>query len=120
ILSLALFAGVSLAQPTADAKSDAQLLLSPYYYGGYPYGYGHYLGKRSADAEAKSDAQFYAPYYYGGYPYGYGHYLGKRSADAKPEAKSDAQFYSPYYYGGYPYGYGHYWERDLLMPSQRP
>merc|ERR1712055_528646 len=67
------------------------------YYGGYlgRYGYGgygHYLGKRSADADS------YYGGYLGGYGYGgYGHYLGKRSAEAKP------------YYGGYGgYGYGGY------------
>merc|ERR1711970_327129 len=68
----------------------------PYYGGyleGYGYGgYGHYLGKRSADADS------YYGGYLGGYGYGgYGHYRGKRSAEAKP------------YYGGYGgYGYGGY------------
>jgi hypothetical protein len=32
-------------------------------YRGYPYAYGgHYLGKRSADAEPKADAQYYGGY----------------------------------------------------------
>merc|ERR1712136_586177 len=59
-------------------------------------GYGHYLGKRSADADS------YYGGYLGGYGYGgYGHYLGKRSAEAKP--------YYGLGYGGYGYGgYGGY------------
>merc|ERR1712061_641571 len=76
--------------------------------------YGHYLGKRSADAEPGAK-----PYIVGHYPYGngyalghgvyygglYGHYLGKRSADAKSEAKPES---NPYYgYGGYGYGLGY-------------
>jgi len=95
-------------------------------YGGYGLGYGgvHYLGKRSADAEPKADAD---PYYYGGYGLGYAHhgyglgyggyyghrlgyagyhglgYYGKRSADAEPKADAD-----PYYYGGYGLGYAHH------------
>merc|ERR1711973_343810 len=89
---------------------------------------GHYIGKRSADADA------YYGYAYGAYPYAYrayaaavpfgsstgldpitqgldpvtqgvavpayGHYIGKRSADA------DA--YYGYTYGAYPYAYGAY------------
>merc|ERR1739842_72877 len=66
------------------------------YYGGYyghpygyrAYGYGHYLGKRSADAEPEADAEagvalyghaFGYPYglrAYGAYPYAYGGYYG--------------------------------------------
>merc|ERR1712136_179839 len=54
----------------------------PYYggvLGGYGYGgYGHYLGKRSAEADS-----YYGGVLLGGYGYGgYGHYLGKRSAEA--------------------------------------
>merc|ERR1719147_198019 len=91
----------------------------PYYgYGGY---YGHYLGKRSADADAYYAAYPYAYGYAAAVPfgsstgldpitqgldaatqgyvpyYGYaGHYIGKRSADA------DA------YYAAYPYAaYGY-------------
>merc|ERR1712157_325385 len=73
--------------------------------------YGHYYGKRSADAEPtaaaepKADADAYYGYYghplaYHGYGYArhYGHYYGKRSADAEPAA--DAAY-------GY-YGYGHH------------
>merc|ERR1712126_533318 len=46
--------------------------------GGHGYGgYGHYLGKRSAEADS------YYGGVLGGYGYGgYGHYLGKRSAKA--------------------------------------
>merc|ERR1712027_132146 len=68
---------------------------APYTYGayGYPYGaYGlgyngyalggaHFIGKRSADAEAKPEA------WYGAYGYGYSGY--------------------PYGYAGYPYAYGY-------------
>merc|ERR1711982_58000 len=79
---------------------------------GYPYAYGAYYGKRSADAEPEADADaallygaygyggyglgyagygyagypYAAGYAYGGYPYAYGAYYGKRSADAEPEA----------------------------------
>merc|ERR1712198_831043 len=75
------------------------------YLGGYGYGgYGHYLGKRSADADS------YYGGYLGGYRYGgYGHYLGKRSAEAKP--------YYGLGYGGYGYGglYGGYVRKiDLI------
>merc|ERR1719447_1963148 len=97
------------------------------YYGGHLggyHGYGgyvHYLGKRSADADAvatadaDADPGFYGRYYgghlggylgYGGYG-GYGHYRGKRSADADAEPG----FYRGYGgYGGYRGygGYGHY------------
>merc|ERR1712145_39047 len=57
------------------------------YYGGHR-GYGHYLGKRSADADAEPG--FHGRYYggfrggYRGYG-GYGYYRGKRSADAEGE-----------------------------------
>merc|ERR1712121_184112 len=69
---------------------------------GYPYGYsgyyGHYLGKRSADAEpeAKADAALlYGAYGYGGYGLGYAGYAGYGYA-------------APYSYGyaGYPYAWG--------------
>merc|ERR1712203_555818 len=64
----------------------------PYYgYGHHAYGaYGHYYGKRSADAEAEAEAEpeaFYGAY---GYPYGLGYNLG----------------YAGYGYAGYPYTYG--------------
>merc|ERR1712168_1541133 len=92
---------------------------------------GHYIGKRSADADAEA---YYAPYAYGAYHYGVpfgsstgldpitqgldavtqgavipGHYIGKRSADAEAEADADAEaYYAPYAYGAYPYAYGAY------------
>merc|ERR1712158_128513 len=75
VLAFALFAAV-IAEPEAEASPDA------YYgyagYGGYGrgYGYGHYLGKRSADADAEaSPALFYGayghPFHYGVHPYAY-------------------------------------------------
>merc|ERR1712038_378249 len=67
---------------SADAEPEAEA--DAYYgyggygrygYGGYGYGrgygyggYGHYLGKRSADAEAEPHLGYY------GYPYAYGYY----------------------------------------------
>merc|ERR1719251_695949 len=58
------------------------------YYGYGHYAYGHYYGKRSADADADAEA-FYGTY---GYPYGLGYNLG----------------YAGYGYAGYPYAtYGH-------------
>merc|ERR1712007_367144 len=87
----------------------------PYAYGAYyrPYAGYHYLGKRSAEAEPKADAEadpalLYSTYGYGypsvysglHHPYAYGayyrpyagyHYLGKRSAEAEPEANADAE-----------------------------
>merc|ERR1711884_869385 len=85
---------------------------------GYPY-YGHYLGKRSADAVAGAvpfgsstgldpitqgldpvtqgvalPYHGYAAYGYG-YPYFGHHLIGKRSADADADA----------YYAGYPFAY---------------
>merc|ERR1712088_298590 len=111
LLAIALVAGV-LAEPESKPWYGYGGLYGGYGgygYGGYGLGYGHYLGKRSADAEpeTKSEAN---PWLVGYYPYGngyalghyghyYGHYLGKRSADAEPESK-------PWYgYGG---GYGGY------------
>jgi len=110
-------------------------------YNGYATGYGHYLGKRSADADSEAEAKpwlAYANYGYAGYPYAsayglanphlttystaayaypyaatYGHYLGKRSAEAeaKPEAWYGAYGYAGYghrAYAGYaPYSYGY-------------
>merc|ERR1712029_1334788 len=62
-------------------------------YGGYPYAYGAYYGKRSADAEPEADAAYlYGAYGYGGYGLGYARY----------------GYGYPYAYGGYgyPYAYG--------------
>ena len=104
-----------------SAEADAE----PHYgYAGYGYGLpgysyarfgGHYLGKRSADAEPEAEAEADAEpgyyvgrtiYGYPGYGYGYGyHHYGKRSAEAEP-----AYGYYGHAYGyGYPraYGYGY-------------
>merc|ERR1712126_390095 len=80
---------IALAAVYAEPESK------PYYgavLGGYGYGgYGHYLGKRSAEADS-----YYGGVLLGGYGYGgYGHYLGKRSAEADS------------YYGGVLGGYGY-------------
>merc|ERR1712001_661663 len=56
------------------------------YYGYGHHAYGHYYGKRSADADADAEA-FYGHY---GYPYGLGYNLG----------------YAGYGYAGFPYTYG--------------
>merc|ERR1719150_569962 len=95
VVALCMFAA---AAGEAEASADA----------GYPYArhYGHYYGKRSADAEptaaaeptADADAFYgyyghgyglahhgygYAHHGYYGYPYAHhGYYYGKRSADA--------------------------------------
>merc|ERR1712088_94414 len=96
---------LALALAAVNAEPESK----PYYHGGYGgYGLGgyHYLGKRSAEAEAEPEADpllvGYSPYG-NGYAlptvhYGY-HLIGKRSADAEPESK-------PYYYGGLYGGYG--------------
>merc|ERR1712080_66871 len=120
LLAIALVAGV-IAEPESK----------PWYYGGYGYGglyRGHYLGKRSADAEPEGKAES-DPYLVGYYPYGNGyalghyglgyglggvHYLGKRSADAEPESKPWLSYgyggYGGYAgYGGYGLGYGRLW-----------
>merc|ERR1712115_463547 len=78
---------------------------------------GHYIGKRSAEADPFYGYGYAAPFYgyghgiahHGGHatsfvarsPQGlHGHYIGKRSAEAEPEADA--------YYGyGYGLGYGH-------------
>merc|ERR1711936_778910 len=46
------------------------------YYGYGHYAYGHYYGKRSADAEADADADAQLLYGAYGYPYGLGYNLG--------------------------------------------
>merc|ERR1712001_54215 len=63
----------------------------PYYgYGHHVYGaYGHYYGKRSADAEADAEAEPEAFYGHYGYPYGLGYNLG----------------YAGYGYAGYPFAH---------------
>merc|ERR1712055_531897 len=77
----------------------------------------HYLGKRSADADAdaKPDAGLlyssaYHPYSYGAFPYYSGiRHFGKRSADADADAYIYRAAYHPYAYRAYhPYAYGAY------------
>merc|ERR1712187_882048 len=136
VFVIACLVAAAYADPEAkaDAEADPALLYSTYGYGLYsglhhPYAYGayyrpyggyHYLGKRSAEAEPKAEADpalLYSPY--AGY-----HYLGKRSAEAEPEANADAEadpyllygygyagLHHPYAYSAYhyrPYGYA-YW-----------
>merc|ERR1711935_343822 len=146
----------AFAEPEAKADADASVLYGAYgyagyaapyslgyrgyagahgAYGAYPYAhsYGHYLGKRSADAEPEAEASVlygsygYAGYAaphsvgytgYSGYPYShaaypyagaYGHCIGKRSADAEPEADASV-LYGSYGYAGYaasPYTHGY-------------
>jgi len=92
-------------------------------YGAYPaaYGYGHAIGKRSADAEAAPEAD--ADAWYGNYGYAaaspayYGGYRNYGYAAAVPAVRSyntvaGVASYSPYVarsYAAYPstYGYGH-------------
>merc|ERR1711868_345875 len=117
----------------AMADADPYLVYSGYGglhhgYAGYGYGYSAYpyttyhYGKRSAEAEAKPEADpylvysglhhGYAGYGYGyaaypytyGYPYATTYHYGKREAEAEP-------YYYGGYYGGYrayrPYSYGY-------------
>merc|ERR1712168_845737 len=133
VVALCMFAAVA---GKAEASADAGYLYGHYGYGhlgyahhgyyGYPYAhhYGHYYGKRSADAEPtatygkrSADAEptadaAYAHYGYGhhlgyahhgyfGYPYAphYGHYYGKRSADAEPTAAAEPKADADAFYG---------------------
>merc|ERR1719507_7715 len=103
VAALCFFAAVAAE---ADADADAYYAHG-YGYGhgsyGHPYAFGHYYGKRSADAEPAADADAYYGYplvaaaphtvstVHGGPLHGltsvygglYGHYYGKRSADAE-------------------------------------
>merc|ERR1712106_311293 len=148
-IATACLIAAAFADPEAKADADASVLYGAHGYAGYaaPYSlgyrgyagayagaygayphahsYGHYIGKRSADAEPEADASVlygaygyagyaaspythgysgYAasPYAYGAYPYAhsYGHYIGKRSADAEPEADASV-LYGAYGYAGY-------------------
>merc|ERR1711935_1320771 len=117
-IATACLIAAAFAEPEAKADADASVLYGAYgyagyaapyslgyrgYAGAYPYGhghsYGHYIGKRSADAEPEADASvLYGTYGYAGYaasPYTHG-YSGYAA--------------SPYAYGAYPYAhsYGHY------------
>merc|ERR1712083_938325 len=96
VAALCFFAAVA-AEADADAEAHYGYYGHPLAYGhGYlPYGYfghhfGHYYGKRSADAEPAADAHLGLGYY--GYPL---------VADAAPEADADA-----FYHHGYAH-YGH-------------
>merc|ERR1712038_107165 len=122
---------------SADAEPEAEA--DAYYgyggygrygYGGYGYGrgygyggYGHYLGKRSADAEAEPHYGYYGyPYAYGYYPYGLhhvakvaplaktgvaGHPTGTSFVARSPQGLRGKRSAEPWGYG-YPYGfYGH-------------
>merc|ERR1711893_431290 len=63
------------------------------YYGyAHPYAYGHYYGKRSADAEAAPAAEADADAYYGYYGYAHPYRYGYT--------------HRAYGYYGHPYGYG--------------
>merc|ERR1712102_160359 len=95
VVALCMFAAVA---GEAEASADAGYLYGHYGYGhlgyahhgyyGYPYAhhYGHFYGKRSADAEPTADAAYgyYGhPYHYGyahhgyyGYPYAHHGYYG--------------------------------------------
>merc|ERR1711928_158101 len=106
IAALCFFATVAAG---GDAESDAHYGYYghplayglPYAYGYHPYAFGHYYGKRSADAEPAADADADAHLGYYGYPlvaaaapvvstvhggplhglsYGGYHLIGKRSA----------------------------------------
>merc|ERR1711890_198901 len=77
------------AEPTADADAYYGYGYGRGYGYGYPYGgygygrYGHYLGKRSADAEAEPHLGYYGyPYAYGYYPYAF-HHVAKVAPLAK-------------------------------------
>merc|ERR1712001_61862 len=93
VAALCFFAAVA-----AEAEADAEA-----HYGYFGHHFGHYYGKRSADAEPAADAHLGLGYY--GYPlvaaaapvvstvhggplhgvsYGGYHLIGKRSADAEP------------------------------------
>merc|ERR1711892_221310 len=75
------------------------------YYAGYPYGAGHYYGKREADADA-----LYTNYGYTGVPFG-----SSTGLDPITQGLDAAtQGVVPYFgyhagYAGYPYGAGHYY-----------
>merc|ERR1712106_813818 len=153
-IATACLIAAAFADPEAKADADASVLYGAYgyagyaapyslgyrgyagvhgAYGAYPYAHstGHYIGKRSADAEADASVLYgsygYAGYAaphsvgyagYSGYPYAhaaypyagaYGHYIGKRSADAEPEADASV-LYGAYGYAGYaasPYTHGY-------------
>merc|ERR1712128_300447 len=129
-IATACLIAAAFAEPKAKANADASVLYGAYgyagyaapyslgyrgyagvhgAYGAYPYAHstGHYIGKRSADAEADASVLYGS----------YGYYIGKRSADAEPEADASVLYgsygyagyaASPYAYGAYPYAHGAY------------
>merc|ERR1712200_301817 len=127
VAALCFFAAVAAE---ADADADAYYALAYGYgyghgYYGHPYAYGHYYGKRSADAEPAADADAYYGYplvaavprvstVHGGPLHGltavshglYGHYYGKRSADAEPTAAAAPEADAFYHHGYAHYGHG--------------
>merc|ERR1711935_908279 len=120
-IAAACLVAAAFAEPEAKADAEAAVLYGAYGYGGhaspyalgyrgyagyagaygaYPYASaygGHYIGKRSADAEPEADANAY----YGAYGYSaYG---------ASPYAYLGYRGYSGYRaHAGYPYSYGAY------------
>jgi len=144
-IAAACLVAAAFAEPEAKAEADASVLYGAYgyagyaapyslgyrgyagaygAYGAYPYAhsYGHYIGKRAAEAEPEADASVlygsygyarpysvgyagYAghPYAYGAYPYAArGHYIGKRSAEADASV-----LYGAYGYAASPYTHGY-------------
>ena len=121
------------AEPESDAEAKPWLAYSNYGYAGYPYAHGvygagvygagvygagvyglangyngyalggHYLGKRSADSEAKPEAWYgaYGGYGAGLYNRGYGYGAGVYGYGARAYNYGYAR---PYAYGGYAYG----------------
>merc|ERR1711992_229673 len=83
------FGSSSGLDPITQGLDPATQGYVPYYGYGH-YAYGHYYGKRSADAEAEAEADPEAFYGHYGYPYGLGYNLG----------------YAGYGYAGYPFAYG--------------
>merc|ERR1719494_1069970 len=128
VVALCFFAAVA-----AEADADADAYYAHYYYG-HPYAYGHYYGKRSADAEPAADADAYYGYplvaavpsvstVHGGPLHGltavshglYGHYYGKRSADAEPTAAAAPEAYAHYGHGlHHPYALAHHGHHGYL------
>merc|ERR1719230_2206115 len=71
-LAIACLAAAAVGEPDAKAEADPALL-----YGGYGLhglGYGHYYGKREAEAEPEAEAEADPALLYSTYGYGLGHY----------------------------------------------
>merc|ERR1711970_1181430 len=83
-LAIACLAAAAVGEPDATAEADPALLYGGYGYGGlrhYGYGYGlhglgygHYYGKREAEAEPEAEAEADPALLYSTYGYGLGHY----------------------------------------------